>query len=376
MSATNSLPLSGIKIVCLAEQFPGPYATLILGDLGAEVIQVERPGQGDPSRAFPSFYAALNRGKRSMVLNLKDQRDAQSCRDLVGSADVLIEGFRPGVMARLGLGPDELLAANPSLVYVSISGFGQDGPYRDRPAHDLTFQGLAGLIDDSGDDHPQIPTLALADLSAGSFGAMAVLAGLASRSNSGRGGHWDVSMFDSLLSLGTVPLALGAIGADSALGDDPGYGFFQSSDGRWLAMSIAFEDHFWAPMCHVIGLPELADITGAERVVRRQELRDAVAARISTNTATHWDAAFAEAGVACGIVNSMPEVAEDPQVVSREVLHQMTDGTVAVRQPLVVDGKRLGPRRPAPHLGEHTAEILEEIAAIHLIQDVRQPDAR
>ncbi|MGP3536262.1 CaiB/BaiF CoA transferase family protein [Microbacterium sp. RD1] len=361
---TSSLPLAGIRIVSVAEQFPGPYATLILGDLGAEVIQVERPGYGDPSRAFENLYAALNRGKRSIVLDLKDPEQSQTFRDLIAQSDALIEGFRPGVMDRLGFGAQDMAAANPRLVYVSISGFGQDGPYRDRPAHDLTLQGLAGLIPRDGDATPTVPQLTLADVSAGTFGALAVLAGLASRSGTGRGGRWDVSMFDSLLSLGTVPLALGAAGLDAGgLGEDPGYGCYRASDDRWLAMSIAFEDHFWHALCGVLELPDLAGVGSGERLRRREEIRATVGSVIATAPAGHWDARFAAAGIPCGIVQSMPEVARDPHVAARDVLTPLDDGSLVVRQPLVVDGQRLGPRRGVPRLGEHTDEVLAEIVA-------------
>ena len=140
------LSLDGIRIVCLAEQYPGPYATLLLADLGADVILVERPGSGDPARQFPGFHAALSRNKRSVVIDLKAEDGRRQLRDLVASADVLMEGFRPGTMERLGFGYAAVELLNPKLVYVSISGFGQSGPYRDRPAHDLSYQAIAGFL--------------------------------------------------------------------------------------------------------------------------------------------------------------------------------------------------------------------------------------
>jgi crotonobetainyl-CoA:carnitine CoA-transferase CaiB-like acyl-CoA transferase len=361
-SAQTIRPLSGIKVISLAEQFPGPYATLILGDLGADVVQVERPGHGDPSRAFPSFYEALNRGKRSVALDLKDPHQVDLCRSLIDTADVVIEGFRPGVLRRLGLGSEKLLRRRPELVYVSISGFGQDGPYRDRPAHDLSFQALAGLIGSTDETEPQLPLLSLADLTAGIFGAVAVTAGLASRQATGRGGVWDVSMFDGLLSLVSIQLSRAANGAEpEALGQDPGYGYYLTSDGRWLTLSIAFEDHFWRPLCAVLSLPQLADIDGPARVARRDELRSAVAERVASDTAASWEKLLTEADVPCGLVSTMDEIVHNPQVVAREIIHTVDDDRSVVRQPLVVDGLRLGPQARAPKVGEHTVEVLREI---------------
>jgi crotonobetainyl-CoA:carnitine CoA-transferase CaiB-like acyl-CoA transferase len=361
----STRPLDGIRIVSLAEQYPGPLATLLLGDLGADVVQVERPG-GDPSRVYPGFYAALNRGKRSVVLDLKDDADARSCRELVDAADVLLEGFRPGVMDRLGLGYATVRASNPRLIYVSISGFGQDGPYRDRPAHDLSFQAMAGLLDD-GVDHAGVPHVSLADLSAGVFAAVAALTGLAARATASTGGYYDVAMFDSLLSFMTSRLVpvVNARPAET-LGLDPGYGLFATCDGRWVSLSIAFEDHFWRSLCHCVDLADIADVGAAERVARRDELRVLLAARLASATAEEWETRLGAAGVPFGVVRSLPELATDPHVAARGLLQRVNGaagGCLALRQPLVVDGEPLGPRRGTPALGEHTNEVLEEWSA-------------
>jgi crotonobetainyl-CoA:carnitine CoA-transferase CaiB-like acyl-CoA transferase len=170
-------PLTGVRILCLAEQYPGPYATLLLADLGAEVIIVERPGGGDPARLFPSFHGALNRNKRSLALDLKDEVDRARLFRLVETADVFMEGFRPGTISRLGFGPETLRAAHPRLVYVSISGFGQDGPYRDRPAHDLSYQAAAGLLSQMTGTTASTPPsdIAIGDLSSGLFAALGIV---------------------------------------------------------------------------------------------------------------------------------------------------------------------------------------------------------
>lgn len=353
----TALPLAGYRIVSLAEQYPGPFATLLLGDLGADVVQVERPGTGDPARMFPGFHEALNRGKRSVALDLKHPDGAAACRALAERADVLLEGFRPGVMDRLGLGADVLTAANPGLVHVSVSGFGQDGPYRDRPAHDLTFQSLAGLLDPTA---PAVPHLSIADLCAGMFTALAALTGIAGRGTSGRGGRYDVSMFDALVSfVGTalVPAANGL--ALDTLGRDPGYGLFATADGRWVSLSVAFEDRFWRALCAALGLDDLAEVRGPARVQRRDELRAAVAARIGGADLQHWEETLTPAGIPYGAVQSVQDLVTDPHVGARGLLQQLGRRHY-LRQPLVVDGSGPGPRRGVAAVGEHTVEVLAE----------------
>jgi crotonobetainyl-CoA:carnitine CoA-transferase CaiB-like acyl-CoA transferase len=357
MTAQTSRPLSGYRVVSLAEQYPGPFATLLLGDLGADVVQVERPAGGDPSRIFPGFYEALNRGKRSVALDLKHPDGLAACRALIERADVLLEGFRPGVMDRLGLSADTLAATNPGLVRVSVSGFGQFGPYHDRPAHDLTFQGLTGLLDAQS---PAVPQLSLADLAAGLFTAIAALTGIAGRASGGRGGHYDVSMFDTLVSFIATKLVPAANGVPAdTLGLDPGYGLFATADARWVSLSIAFEDHFWRALCLALELPELAEIPGPQRVERREELRTAVAQRIASKDLAHWEQSLHPVGIAYGAVQTLQDLLADQHVRARELL-QTVDGRTFFRQPLWVDGGAPGPRSGAPQLGQHTVEVLGE----------------
>jgi crotonobetainyl-CoA:carnitine CoA-transferase CaiB-like acyl-CoA transferase len=348
-------PLEGYRVVSLAEQYPGPFAAMVLGDLGADVVAVERPAGGDPARAFPGHFAALGRGRRSVALDLKTDVGRAACRALVDRADVLLEGFRPGVLARLGLDPAELTAARPDLVVVSISGFGQDGPHRDRPAHDLSFQALAGLLDPAA---PAVPGLAQADVAAGLFATVAALAGLAGRAAHGRGGHHDVAMLDALLAFAATRLVPAANGLPpDSLGQDPGYGVYATADGRWLALSIAFEDHFWRALCAALDLPDLAGVPGAERVARQVELRGRVAERIAAHDLAHWEDVLA--GVPVAPVRGPGEVLDDPQIAARGLLPRV-DGTAFLRQPLVVDGHGPGPSRGVPGLGEHTEEVLRE----------------
>jgi crotonobetainyl-CoA:carnitine CoA-transferase CaiB-like acyl-CoA transferase len=352
-------PLAGLRVISLAEQFPGPFATLLLGDLGADVIQIERPRGGDPSRAFPGLYGALNRGKRSVALNLKDPEALTACRALIASADVVLEGFRPGVLSRLGLGHDQLAQDNPAVVYVSVSGFGQNGPLRDLPAHDLTFQALAGLLDAA---EPRIPHLALADLFGGMFTAFAAVTGALAARTTGRGGYYDVAMFDTLLTVAATKLVprANALPADT-LGLDPGYGLFAAADGTWVSLSIAFEDHFWAALCVALDMPDAQGLSGSQRIERRDALHADIARRIATMPADHWDVVLAGSGVPYGRLNTTEDLLADAHVAMRQMLQAIPtpDGEQTfVRQPLLVDGVAHGPRRGVPRLGEHTAELL------------------
>jgi len=354
-------PLDGYRVVSLAEQFPGPLASLLLGDLGAEVVQVEKPGTGDPSRAYPSFYSALNRGKRSVAIDLKHPDGVSAVHAMVAQADILLEGFRPGVLDRLGLSAETLTGVNSGLVYVSISGFGQTGPYRDFPGHDLSYQAMAGLLTESQAERGELPILTLADLTSGLFAAIAALTGLAGRvGNSGRGGRYDVAMFDSLVALLTTILVPAANGAGTTtIGLDPGYGYYATSDQRWIAVSIPFEDYFWQRLCVALEIPNYGDIPGTARVERRHELRTHVAHAVAHGTAAHWQRVLGATGVPFGVVESPSALLGDPQVLSRGLFQRLGDA-VYLRQPLIVDGRPLGPRSGWPQLGEHTVEVLRE----------------
>ena len=361
-------PLDGIRIVSLAEQYPGPYATLLLADLGAEVVLVERNQGGDPARQFPDFHAALNRNKKSVTLDIKADAGRAQLRDLVASADVLMEGFRPGTMARLGFGYEAMAKLNPGLVYVSISGFGQTGPYRDRPAHDISYQAIAGFlfrhvaqgsVEDPG-------SIAVGDLSSGMFAALGTLAALFERGRTGKGKHVDVSMTDGLVSWMSV--MLGPVmngGAIADIGAEPAYGVFKCADGKLLTLSIAHEDWFWQPLCRLLDLADAAPLTRPERVARGDELRSRIAVAIAMRERDVWSVDLDAAGIPWGPVNALDEVAADPHFRARGLFRQVGDGDGTMRkhvaQPLVFSGDHPGPRSGVPRLGEHTAEVLREL---------------
>jgi len=360
-----SKPLDGLKVLSLAEQYPGPYATLLLADLGADVIMIERPKGGDPARQFPSFFAALNRNKRSVALDLKTPEGRAALQRLAAGADVLLEGYRPGTMARLGLGHETLRAANPRLVYVSISGFGQDGPYRDRPAHDLSYQAMAGFLfrhARSGTPPPRAPDVAVGDLSSAMFAAVGVLAALHERTRTGKGTYIDVSMTDGLVSWMSVFLAPVLNGEQPAdIGAEPAYASFACADGRLLTLSIAHEDWFWTPLCEALGMRDVAGLTHDQRVAREGEIRARLAAVIAGRKRHEWAELLDRIGIAWGTLADLPEVAADPHFRARNLFRKVATAAGAewhVAQPLKIGGQHPGPERPAPKLGEHTREIL------------------
>lgn len=360
-----SLPLDGIRIINLAEQYPGPFATLLMADLGADVIVVERPSGGDPARQFRDFHSALNRNKRSVTLDLKSDAGKESLRSLIREADVLMEGFRPGTMARLGFGYGDVAKLNPRAVYVSISGFGQTGPYRDRPAHDLSYQAIAGLLfRQAATGTPEAsPDLAIGDLSSAMFATVGTLAALVERSKTGKGTYIDVSMTDCLVSWMTT--FLGAVmnkGEIASINAEPAYGTFKCSDGSLLTLSIAHEDWFWQPLCALLDLEDAADLRRPERVAHEAELRARVGERIAARPRSHWGPLLDEAGIPWGPVNTIEEVAADPHFRERGLFRRVpeSDGRSAwhVAQPLVFGGEHPGPTRGAPALGAHTEQVL------------------
>ena len=364
-----STPLEGIRILSMAEQYPGPYATMILADLGADVILIERPEGGDPSRRFSGHFEALNRNKKSVAVDLKTQAGRDAVLQLTATADVFMEGFRPGVVARLGLGPKELLAVYPELIYVSISGFGQTGPLSQRAGHDLTIQGAAGLLQTPEDDKtPRMPALPLADLAAGMFAAIGTLAALIRRQRTKTGGHVDVSMFDALISwMGTrIASSLNELDPAPHPPDDPGYGIFATADGDFLTLSVAGEDHLWTSVCRVLGLDDEAQLVTEAREANSDELTSRLRQRMLKHSTSWLAERFASSGVPFGLVNDATALADDPQVLARGLVVRGTHNAGAgelryVRQPVQFPGSDTPALNPAPCLGSHTREILSEV---------------
>ena len=361
-----TLPLAGVRILSLAEQYPGPYATMLLADLGADVILVERPDGGDPSRRFPGLFTSFNRNKRSVALDLKSEAGRADFLKLVDGADVVLEGFRPGAMARLGFGAEALRARKPSLVFASISSVGQDGPSIGVAGHDLSIQAAAGMIDVPRGEEAGIslPVLPLADIASAMFAALGIVTALFARSRSGAGSAVDVSMLDSLVSWMTPFLVppMNGLPTRTLPPEDPGYGLFATADGRQITLSIAGEDHMWRALCGLLGLDGFAALTEEDRSARRAEivprLRDAIGRRPHDELCRQLEAGR----IAFGPVLRLDEVLNDPQLVARRMSVRV-DGAAGVpqtfvRQPLTIDGQIGAIARPAPRLGEHNAELL------------------
>ncbi len=360
-----SLPLSGIRVVSMAEQYPGPYATLLMGDLGAEVVLVDRPQGGDPARQFPEFHAALNRNKKAVTIDLKSEQGRMTLERLLADADIFMEGFRPGAMARLGFGPEQLAIRHPRLVYVSISGFGQSGPYRDRPAHDLSYQGIAGLLFTAARTVSPSATsdIAIGDLTAGMFATIGSLAALLERARTGKGGHVDVSMTDCLVSTMTALLGPVMNGQEPAdIGAEPAYGTFICGDDKLLTLSIAHEDWFWMPFCQLVGMEDKSALRRGERVRQAEALTSRIAMALRARTRHEWGEIFDAAGIPWGPVNDLNEVISDVHFKERGMFGQLPDANGTLRwhvlQPLLFSGQRPGPVFGVPSLGADNEEVL------------------
>jgi alpha-methylacyl-CoA racemase len=331
------LPLAGHKVLDFSTLLPGPLASLILAEAGAEVIKVERPGGGDDMRGYqPAFggasgnFALLNRGKRSLTADLKDKGDRDHVLTLAQSADVLIEQFRPGVMARLGLGFEDIARANPSLIYCSITGYGQSGERVAKAGHDLNYLAETGLLGltRGANGAPVLPPVLAADISGGAYPAvMNILLALQRRNVSGRGCRIDVAMADNLFTFAYWALAAGHAGdwprpgGELVTGGSPRYQIYRTADDKYLA-AAPIEERFWQIFCERIGLApnERDDSRDAEAMKRK------VADRIAARDAATWRAIFANADACVSIVASLKEAVMDPGFAERGLFNREVSG--------------------------------------------------
>ena len=270
--------LTGLRILDLSVWRPGPYATQLLAEIGADVIKVEPPG-GDPMRAYPELFTSLSANKRSIVLDLKNETDRERALELATSADVIVEGFRPGVVGRLGVGYDVVRPSNLSVIYCSVSGMGQRGPLALVPGHDANYQAWAGALSPEGGP-PIVAPLPIADLAGGLAAAFAICAAAFRRERSGEGEYIDVSMSD-VLATWTGAATSRAEGVDPSARGVPGYGLFEAADGRHLVLGIISENHFWAALCAVLGLEDAGALEFVDRMARLEELQARVTAAIA-----------------------------------------------------------------------------------------------
>ena len=340
---------------------------MLLSDLGAEVIKMERPGKGDTARRLKGFFNSINRGKKSITLNLKTPEAREILHRLVKSADVITEGFRPGVAARIGMGYETLSAINPRLIYCSISGFGQDGPYRDLPGHDLNYLAQSGLLeafkDKDGDYiHPKV---AIGDLSSGMYAVIGILSALAARDKTGRGQMVDVSMFSGLLSWLST-----SIGIFNELGFpfrvlDPGYGIYKGSDGKAFTLGIAHEDWFWERLCIAVGLNDLKSLTNPERTKNRDQIVEKLQAVFDTRPEADWIKVLTKADVPVARIQHPGNIENDPHVQDQGLIGDMAGAAGEISKqvafPVKLSDTPAKMQGPPPALGEHTDAVLKHV---------------
>ncbi len=373
-------PLDGIKVLDLTRLLPGDYCTLLLADLGADVLKVEDPFLGDYVRWYPpkigqesAMHHLLNRNKKSISINLKTDKGRGILYKLVEGYDVLIEGFRPGVAKKLRIDYETLEDINPRLVYLSLTGFGQDGPYRDLPGHDINYIGIAGILGITGERNgpPVIPGVQIADLSGGMFAAFSLLAGIISRERTGKGQYIDYAMLDGVVSWLTVHAATYFVekvnpkrGEMLLSGALPIYNVYETKDGKYLSLG-SLEDKFWKNLFKVIEREDLAKIEESFREMKFEKL-DVVTEQLKkiflTKTRDEWVKLLWEHDVCAGPVNTFEEAFNDPQVKAREMVIELNHPEVGVLKQTGIPIKFLKTpgeiRMQAPHLGEHTKEIL------------------
>ncbi|REJ34403.1 MAG: formyl-CoA transferase [Bacillota bacterium] len=382
-SGSRPGPLSGLKVLDLSRVLSGPYCSMMLADLGADVIKVERPGTGDDTRAWgppfvggeAAYFLSVNRNKRSITVDLKQEEGREIIYRLARQADVVLENFRPGTADKIGVGYEQLRQINPRIVYCSISGFGQDGPYRDKPGYDAIAQAMGGIMGVTGtEDAPPVRAgVAIADIGAGMWAAYAILAALLHREKTGEGQYIDVSLLEGQIAWLTY-----VAGNFFASGRDPRrygsahpnivpYQAFETADGH--VMLAVGNDGLWRRFCQAAGFEDLLEdpryATNSDRVQHRDELLAILEERMKQRTTAQWIALLDEAGVPAGPIYRLSELFSDPHVLHRQMkvdLDHPTAGRISVTGIPTKFSKTPGAiTDPPPLLGQHTDEILREL---------------
>ena len=379
ISAPKAAPLAGVKVIELARILAGPWAGQTLADLGADVLKVEAPEGDDTRRWGPPFieregdrsaayFHATNRGKRSVTCDFRTAEGQTLVRKLVADADVVIENFKVGGLAKYGLDYESLRAVNPRLIYCSITGFGQDGPYAHRAGYDFIIQGMAGLMSVTGepDGQPQKVGVAVTDVFTGVYAATAILAALHQRHATGQGQQIDMALMDvaasimanqamNYLATGVAPKKMGNAHPNLAP-----YAVFDCADG-WLILATG-NDGQYRKLCGILGLADMAEtpefLTNADRVTNRVEMTRRITEATRKWTKADLLAACEDQGVPAGPINDLGEVFADPQIVARG-MQIAPDGVPGVRSPFRFSGADLALNRPAPKLGEHQSDLPE-----------------
>lgn len=376
-------PLKGIKVLDLSRILAGPYCSMMLGDLGADVIKVERPKTGDDTRHWgppdaggeSAYYLFTNRNKRSITVDLKSAEGREIIKQLAAKSDVLVENYKVGTLEKMGLGYEELKQENPGLVYCSISGFGQNGPYKDKPGYDFIIQGIGGIMSITGpiEGPPMKVGVAIVDITAGLFATNAIQAALIHRSKTGLGQYIDISLLDSVLAwlanVGSNYLVSGEIPnryANAHPNIVP-YETFKTRDGSFIALAVG-NDRQWELFCKLAGIEDLSSdprfATNSQRVLNREVLIPLISEKMLDRTAEEWLQGLEDLKIPAGPINSFDKVFSDPQVVARkmavEVPHPTAESVRMVTSPMKFSDTPCEITRHPPLMGEHTDEILKD----------------
>jgi crotonobetainyl-CoA:carnitine CoA-transferase CaiB-like acyl-CoA transferase len=361
--------LDKIRVLDLSPYLPGQYCSLLLADFGAEVILIERPKQR--TEAFSGLFELVNRGKKSIELDLKTEPGRKAFYKLAEKSDIILEGLRPGVVSRLKIGFEDIRKVKPDIIYCSISGFGQDGPYRDKPGHDMNYLALSGYFSIPGQIGilPSRPGIPVVDLCSGMFAATSILAALLFRKETGEGQYIDVAMFDAITSwtstrFGRFFIKGEPITDEHVLATND---IFKTRDDKWVALGIVVEEHFWKNFCKVIDKEELLVdprfSTYKGRLENREELSKILKAIFSQKTREEWLDIFQHSDIPLTTVYTAEEVFSDPQISHRGLVKKMTApglGEIRVTGfPVKFSKISTGTQLPPPRFGQHTHELLE-----------------
>ncbi|KPQ29573.1 MAG: putative acyl-CoA transferases/carnitine dehydratase [Marinobacter excellens HL-55] len=334
-------PLNTLRILDFSTLLPGPYATMMLADMGAEVLRVEAPDRVDLAKVMPPFdgkfsttFSYLGRGKQTLQLNLKQPESVEKVKELVKDYDIVVEQFRPGVMSRLGIGYETLKAINPNLIYCAITGYGQTGPYRDRAGHDINYLAISGVASHCGraDSGPPPMGIQIADVAGGSHHAvMGILAAVIQRQQTGQGAFIDISMTDAAFALNAMAGAAALAGGQSQkpeggmLNGGTFYDYYQTSDGRWLSVG-SLEPQFSARLCDTLGIGEMKSFALSQNPEHQQKLKAAIKEKIAAKTFADWRAIFTEVDSCVEPVLTIEEAAEHPQIKARGMVVERDRG--------------------------------------------------
>lgn len=356
-------PLRNLKMLDLSRQLPGPFCSLMLADLGVDVLVVS-----SPTDVMGIGLPLVQRNKRSLTLNLKHPEGKALFYRLAEDADIVLEGFRPGVTARLGIDYETLAQRNSRLVYCSISGYGQDGPYRDKVGHDVNYLGYAGVLGAAGTagGPPAILPVQVADIGGGALmGAVGILAALMAREHTGRGQFIDISMMDGSVLWNVFHILLYLVssqtperGKTRLTGHHPCYAIYETADGKYVTVG-ALEEHFWRNLCVQLGVEEFIPDQYAEGA-RRDEMFRVIRDRFRQKTQAQWLAQLEHVDICFGPVNSVAEAFDDPQVKARGLFRDL-DGLRLIASPLKLSATPPQEPTPPPDFGQHTDEVLRDL---------------